>query len=59
MKISNSKRNGVQFFLLCLAGCVHPLANSGGLQQINSLKHESEATFYQDLSGFYYESDTV
>lgn len=59
MTINNRERNGVKFFLLCLVGLVHPLANSGGLQQINSLKHESEATFYQDLTSYLCESDIV
>lgn len=48
-----------KIFLLSLVGHVHPLANSVGPQQINSLKHESEATFFQDLTSCYYESDTV
>lgn len=46
-------------FLLCLVGHVHPVTNSEGPQQINSLKHVSEATFYQDLTSCYYESNTV
>lgn len=59
MEINKSNKNAVQIFFLSLVGHVHPLANSVGPQQINSLKHELEATFFQDLTSCYYENDTV